>query len=451
MSMRDWKKTTVGVVGMGLSGLSAAKFLAAKGAKIYAYDKKPIESFDPAARAAWQAVPGVELRTGHEKPNALDGVDLVVLSPGVPQSSPPVARQIEKKITVWGETELAAQFTTEPIMAIGGTNGKSTTTELAGAIMKRAGWNAFVGGNLGTPFIEGVDGGYELFVLEVSSFQMETVEMFRPHVAVLLNVTADHLDRYPSMQAYAEAKAKMFTRMLPEDIAVVNGDDPLVMSVAPARPQVWKWTFAGPVAQGAWSDAAGLHFVTPPAVFSVRRDEIALSGRHNEENVMAAVLACLSMGVTAGAVKDVLREFKGLPHRVELVRERRGVTFIDDSKGTNLGAVAAALKGFKQPVVLIAGGVDKGGDYHEIDAEIRAHVKAVVAIGQAAPLITEAWSGLCPVKQAASMSEAVTKAAGLAKRGDAVLLSPACSSFDMFKDYKDRGDQFQSAVRALED
>jgi UDP-N-acetylmuramoylalanine--D-glutamate ligase len=449
--MRDWKKTTVGIVGMGKSGLAAARFLAAKGAKVYAYDKKAFESFDAAAKEAWKAVPGVELRTGHEKANALDGVDLIVLSPGVPQSVPPVARQIEKRVPVWGEMELASQFVTAPIIAIGGTNGKSTTTELVGGIMQRAGWNTFVGGNLGTPLIEGVEGGYELFVLEVSSFQMETVEMFHPHVAVLLNVTADHLDRYPGMQAYAEAKANMFRRMLPDDIAVVNGDDKLVMSVAPSRPQVWKWSFEAPVAQGAWSDGEGLHFVTPPAVIHLRRDEIALTGRHNEENVMAAVLACLSMGVTSSAVKDVLKNFKGLPHRVELVRERRGVTFIDDSKGTNLGAVAAALKGFKQPVVLIAGGVDKGGDYHEIDATIRAHVKAVVAIGQSAPLIADAWGEIVPVKKAASMAEAVQKAADLAKRGDAVLLSPACSSFDMFKDYKDRGDQFQAAVRGLED
>lgn len=446
---RDWKKTTVGVVGMGRSGFAAAKFLAEKGARVLAYDKKPLDAFAEADRAAWQGLAGAELRTGHEKPNALDGVDLIVLSPGVPRTSPPVARQLEKGVTVWGEIELASQFITGPILAVGGTNGKSTTTELLGAILKAAGWNTFVGGNLGTPLIEAVEGGYEQHVVEVSSFQMESVDMFKPHVAVLLNVTPDHLDRYPSMQAYAEAKANMFRRMAEDDIAVVNGDDALVASVTPSRPQVWRWSFKAPCNPGAYADEKGLHFVTPAAVFDVARDEMGLRGVHNEENVMAAVLAALTTGVTAPTVKQVLREFKGLAHRVEFVRELGGVQYYDDSKGTNIGAVAAALKGFTRPVVLIAGGVDKGGDYHEIDESIRAHVKGVVAIGQAADAIVEAWGEICGVKKAGSMSDAVAKAAAMARRGDVVLLSPACSSFDMFKDYKDRGAQFQLAVRAL--
>lgn len=446
---RDWKKTTAAVVGMGRSGFAAAKFLADRGARVLAYDKRPLEAFSEEEREAWQALAGVELRTGHEKPNALEGADLLVLSPGVPRSAPPVARQIDKGVTVWGEIELAAQFITEPILAVGGTNGKSTTTELLGAILKAGGWSTFVGGNLGTPLIEAVHEGYEQFVVEVSSFQMESVEMFRPHVAVLLNVTPDHLDRYPSMQAYAEAKANMFRRMVEDDIAVVNADDPLVAAVTPARPQVWRWSFREPCNPGAWADADGLHFRTPAAVFDVARDDLALKGVHNEENVMAAVLAALTTGVTPPMIKEVLRHFKGLAHRVEFVREAGGVAYYDDSKGTNIGAVAAALKGFARPVVLIAGGVDKGGDYHDIDAVIKARVKAVVAIGQAAGAIADAWGPICPVKQAASMEDAVAKAAGLARRGDVVLLSPACSSFDMFRDYKERGDRFQHAVKAL--
>jgi UDP-N-acetylmuramoylalanine--D-glutamate ligase len=447
--MRDWKKTTVGIVGMGRSGFASARFLSEKGARIFAYDKKPLDSFSEAEKQAWQELANTELRTGHEKPNALDGVDLLVLSPGVPLSSPPVARQVERGITVWGEIELASQFITGPILAIGGTNGKSTTTELLGKILQASGWGTFVGGNLGTPLIEAVGEDYDQYVVEVSSFQMETVEMFRPHVAVLLNVTPDHLDRYPNMQAYAKAKANMFRRMLPDDIAILNGDDPAVMAVAPSTPQVWKWSTKEPVSVGAWSDEQGLHFVTPPAVFNLNRDEIALKGKHNEENVMAAVLAALTTGVTASMVKLVLAEFKGLPHRVEFVREVDGVQYFDDSKGTNVGAVAAALSGFERPVVLIAGGVDKGGDYHEIDESIKQHVKSVITIGQAADAIAKAWGPLCPVKKADSMEDAVAKASKQAKRGDIVLLSPACSSFDMFKDYKDRGDQFQQAVNAL--
>lgn len=447
--MMDWKKTTAGVAGMGRTGYAVAKFLSGKGARVLAYDRRPFDTFEPSERERWLALPLVERRTGHEKPNALDGVDVVILSPGVPGNAPPIQRQRDKGVPIWSEIELASQCISVPILAVGGTNGKSTTTTLLGELLKAGGWHVFVGGNLGTPLIEAVDGGYEQDVVEVSSFQLEQTDMFRPHVAVLLNITPDHLDRYPDMRAYAETKARMFRRMLPDDIAIVSADDPWVQSVVPTVPQVWRWSFQGPVSVGAWSDAAGLHFVTPPAVFHLQRDEVRLRGRHNEENVMAAVLAALTTGITPATVREVLREFRGLPHRVEFVRELAGVAYYDDSKGTNIGAVAAALQGFSRPVVLIAGGVDKGGDYHEIDEAIRQHVRAVIALGEAAGKIAEAWGDICPVKRAASIEEAVQKASAIAHRGDIVLLSPACSSFDMFRDYKERGERFQEAVRAL--
>lgn len=447
--MKDFKKSTVGVVGMGQTGYSVAKYLSDRGARVLAYDKRALESFSEKERQNWQTLANVELRTGHEKANALDGVDLVIISPGVPAEVPPVARQKAKGIPIWGEIELAYQDITAPIMAVGGTNGKSTTTTLLGNMMAAAGWSTFVGGNLGTPLIEAVGDELDQVVVEVSSFQMEAVELFRPHVAILLNITPDHLDRYANIQEYARAKAKMFRRMTAEDIAIVNGDDPLVHSVIPSGPQVWKWSFRGPVNVGAWSDADGLHFATPPAVFVLKREDIALKGRYNEENVMAATLAALTTGITLNRIKEVLREFKGLPHRLEFVAEVGGVQYIDDSKGTNIGAVAAALQGFEKPVVLIAGGVDKGGDYHLIDAVIKEKVKSIVVIGQASNAIAEAWGGLCPVKKATSMEEAVTKAGAMAKKGDVVLLSPACSSFDMFRDYKERGDKFKAAVLNL--
>ncbi len=447
--MTDWKKKTVGVVGMGTTGYAAAKFLAERGARVYAYDRRSYDSFSPEERERWDALAGVEKRTGHEKPNALDGVDLVVVSPGVPGNIPPVARQRDKGVAVWSEVELASRHLTASIMAITGTNGKSTTTTLTGKLLEAAGWDTFVGGNLGTPLIEAVGRDDDQLVVELSSYQLEEVEMFRPHVAVLLNISPDHLDRYPSVEAYAAAKARIFSRMLPDDIAIVNGDDPLVKSVIPTVPQVWTWSFEEPVARGAYADAEGLHFNTPAFVFTLKREEIALKGRHNEENVMAAVLAALTAGVTPAVIKEVLAHFRGLPHRVEFVREVHGVRYVDDSKGTNIGAVAAALKGFERPVVLIAGGVDKGGDYSEIDDVIREHVRAVVTIGEAAGRIAKAWGELVPVRKVESMEDAVGHAAQLARSGDTVLLSPGCSSFDMFRDYKERGDRFQEAVRAL--
>ncbi len=448
--MTNYKNRTVGVVGMGRTGLSVARYLANQGARVLAYDRKPFEEFGESDRAEWLALENVERRTGHEKENALDGVDLLVLSPGVPPEIPPVARQREKGIPVWSEIELASQALREPILAIGGTNGKSTTTTLLGNLLKAAGWNPFVGGNLGTPLIEAVGEDYDQYVVEVSSFQMEATDMFRPHVAVLLNITPDHLDRYPSIHEYARAKAAMFRRMLPDDIAIVNGDDPQVARVLPNGPQIWKWSFKEPVALGAWADAEGLHFSTPAAVFMLRREEIALKGRHNEENVMAAVLAALTAGATPANIRIVLEHARPLPHRVEFVREVRGVSYFDDSKGTNIGAVATALQGFTQPVVLIAGGVDKGGDYHEIDAVVREHARAVIVIGEAADRIADAWGELVTVRKAKTMDEAVRKAAAAARPGDVVLLSPACSSFDMFRNYHERGLAFQAAVQAIE-
>ncbi len=449
--MSDWKKKTVGVVGLGVTGYAVAEYLASQGARVLAYDKRALDDFSPEERTKWSQLPELELRTGHEKANALDGVELLIISPGVPDTIAPVARQREKGVPIWSEIELASREIHGPITAVGGTNGKSTVTEATGSMFKYGGWETFVGGNLGKPLIESLKEpeGYEQYVVEVSSYQMENIEMFRPHVAILLNVSPDHLDRYPSLNAYAAAKAKMFQRMLADDIAIINADDPIVRAVTPHTPQIWKWSTKEPVSLGAWADEAGLHFSTPPAVFSVPRDEIRLKGSHNDENLMAAGLAALTAGLTAGMIKDVIREFRGLPHRLQFVKEIRGVHYYDDSKGTNIGAVAAALKGFRNPVVLIAGGVDKGADYAEINDVIKAHVKTVIVIGEAADKISKAWGEVTKVRKAKDMAEAVVKASAAAARGDAVVLSPACSSFDMFKNYADRGIAFQRLVEEL--
>lgn len=449
--MTDLKKKWVGVVGMGETGLAVADYLSRQGTRVLAYDKRAFEALPEDERRRWEALEHVEMRTGHEKANVLDGVDHIIVSPGVPGSIVPIERQREKGVPVWSEVELASQCIHAPIMGVTGTNGKSTTVTLLGKLLQAAGWETFVGGNLGPPLITACDSEYEQYVVELSSYQLEETEMFRPHVAILLNISADHLDRYAGVEAYAAAKARMFMRMLPDDIAILNADDPLVQSVAPTVPQVWHWSTQQPVSLGAYADERGLHFVTPAAVFTVLRDDIALKGKHNEENVMAAVLGALTSGVTPGLIREVLRHFKGLPHRVEFVREYRGARYFDDSKGTNLGALSAALSGFTEPVVLIAGGVDKGGDYAEVVDALKEHVRSVVVLGEAAPAIRKAWEKVVPVTAAESMADAVQQAAAQTQVGDVVLLSPACSSFDMFRDYKERGRVFQAAVHALFD
>jgi UDP-N-acetylmuramoylalanine--D-glutamate ligase len=449
--MKNWKNSTAGVVGMGRTGYSVARYLSAQGARVIAYDRRPFEEFSAEEKAQWNALANVEPRTGHERDNVLDGVEHIILSPGVPANLPSVLRQKDRGVPVWSEIELASHYVQGPLLAVGGTNGKSTTTTLLGNLLKAAGWSTFVGGNLGTPLIDAIGSDDERFVVEVSSFQMEATDMFKPHVAILLNVSPDHMERYRSIEDYARTKARMFRRMRSDDVAILNADDALVMSVAPQGPQIWKWSFLKRPSTGAFSDAEGLHFSTPAAVFSVKHEDIALRGRHNEENVMAATLAALAVGVAPNQIREVLRYAKGLPHRVEFVRENHGVRFYDDSKGTNLGAVAAALEGFTAPVVLIAGGVDKGGDYKDLLPAIEKHVRSIIVLGEAADKISTAWSGVRPVIKAADMDEAVRIAAAEAKPGDAVLLSPACSSFDMFRDYKERGQRFQSAVHRLDD
>ncbi|MBV9948929.1 MAG: UDP-N-acetylmuramoyl-L-alanine--D-glutamate ligase, partial [Myxococcales bacterium] len=332
-----------------------------------------------------------------------------------------------------------------PVVAVGGTNGKSTTTSLVGAILAAAGRRVFVGGNLGDPLAERADDRFDALVLEVSSFQMERVDRFRPHVAALLNVTDDHLDRYPSLAEYARAKGNAFVRQTQDDWAVVPFGDPLPAREA-LRGQGRLLTFG----------AGGALDVTPSAIVDRRSGErydrapIALHGEHNAWNVAAAIACVRPFGVAPDDVRRTLAVFRGLPHRTVLVADVGGVHFYDDSKGTNVGAAVTALEGLREPkAVLIAGGRDKGGAYAPLVEALARRGRAAVLIGEAAAAIERAVAGRVPVRRAQSMDEAVQAAASLARPGDAVLLSPACSSFDMFRDYKHRGDEFVRAVHAL--
>ncbi len=442
--MSELAGKNVVVVGLGASGMSAARLCLARGARVTVNDAKPVEAWSAAARAL--ASEGATLVGGGHRDAKLGAADLIVISPGVPSFAE--LRAAEKMgVPVIGEVELAVRELTHvaPIVAIGGTNGKSTTTALLGAIFEAAALRTFVGGNFGEPLASHVDEAFDVIVLEVSSFQMERVERFKPKVALLLNVTPDHLDRYDGMADYAAAKGNAFRMQTADDLAVIPVNDAVVDREA-RRGRARVVTF-GP---------GGDIDVRPDAVVDVStgesyaRADFALTGGHNALNVAAALAALAPFNVAPAIVRNVLSTFAGLDHRTALVAEIAGVRYYDDSKGTNVGASVTALTGLVEPkAVLIAGGVDKGGSYGPLADALRAKGRAVVLIGQASELIAKAVEGAAPITRASSMDDAVRKARELARAGDAVLLSPACSSFDMFRDYKHRGDAFVRAVLEL--
>ena len=442
------------VVGLGLSGIAACRLLLARGAKVVATDSKKPDAVSGDVRALEKA--GVTLVLGDHGAARLAEADLIVVSPGVP-SNADLERAASAGVPIWGEVELAVQAVNESakaagrkaprLIAIGGTNGKSTVTSLVGAILERSGLRTFVGGNLGEPLAAHADEAFDALVLEVSSFQMERVDTFHPEISVLLNITPDHLDRYDSEAAYANAKGNAFLRQTGEDVAVVPvGDEACIMQ---ARRGGGRVVTFGP---GGDLDVRRDAVVDRRSQLAYPRARIGLQGGHNALNVAAALAATTPFGLDPRLVEEVLEGFRGLAHRMALVRSRKGVRWYDDSKGTNVGASVTAVRGvIEERVVLIAGGRDKGGSYGPLVEALREKGRAAVLIGEAAPLIRGAIGEAVPVHVVTSMAEAVSVASSLAQPGDAVLLSPACSSFDMFRDYKERGDVFASAVHALAD
>jgi UDP-N-acetylmuramoylalanine--D-glutamate ligase len=435
----DLRNRRVIVIGLGKSGIAAAKLCAERGAKVIGTDSAALDKLPKEASEL-----GIELRVGGHDGVRFESADLIVVSPGVP-ALPALERAEHAGVPVIGELELACRFVSAPIVAVGGTNGKSTTTTLIGVLLRAAGRHAFVGGNLGTPAAEAVTKPFDVVVLEVSSFQLERAPELHPRVSLLLNVTEDHLDRYPSFTAYAEAKGNAFLNQVPGDVAIVPFGDAVTEEQARrGRGDLVTFGQAGDyaVADGAVFEAeSGERFAL---------DSSRLYGRHNHENAAAAIAAVRALGVEPDAVRDGLAEFEPLPHRMALVRELGGVRFYDDSKGTNVGAAVTALNGLTENKgVLIAGGRDKQGSYAPLVAALRERGRAVVLLGEAASKIFNAIGGALPVEHADSMEDAVSHAFRLAKPGDAVLLSPACSSFDMFKSYAERGDRFSQAVKAL--
>lgn len=437
------------VVGLGKSGVAASKLLLREGARVIGNDLRARAELGAEVEAL--AAEGLELALGGHDAALFTSVDHIVVSPGVPALAALEAADA-RGVPVSSEVELASWFVRGRVLAITGTNGKSTVTSLVGDMCARSGTPTFVGGNLGTPLVDVVGspaagpGGY--VVVETSSYQLERVREFRAHGAAFLNLTPDHLDRYPSMEAYGAAKARIFERQTPSDFAVVPTEDPVIEAYARAtRGRVLRF---GPGGDARVEDGA---LVAREFGFHMPISELRIVGKHNESNALAAALVALGAGVPAGVVRQSLEAFGGLAHRMVLVRTLGGVTYYDDSKATNVGATVAALEGLRGKggrVVLLAGGRDKGGSYAPLRDALQQTGRAVVLFGEAAPLLERALEGSgLPLVHAANLDAAVKAAAALAQPGDAVLLAPACSSFDMFRSYAERGDVFQAAVRAL--
>jgi UDP-N-acetylmuramoylalanine--D-glutamate ligase len=457
----ELKGKRVTVVGLARSGVSAARVLQAAGARVTVSDAKPDAAPGEMLAVLDRATLAVKVGSGYEA--ALEETDLVVVSPGVPFRWEALERVRRRGVRVIGEVELAFWFLDAPLVAVTGTNGKSTTVTLVGLMLEASGRRAFVGGNLGTPLCDaawaalearraGTPAPYEYIVAEISSFQLETIERFHPRTAALLNITPDHLDRYLSEDDYAATKARIFENQTGEDWAVLNLDDDRVAGMSRnLRAHALRFSRLRPVGgDGAWVEGDRV-------IASIRgrredvcpRSDIRLLGAHNLSNVLAAVTMGLLCGCPLDAVRGVLHTFPGLEHALELVAEREGVRFVNDSKGTNVDATVKALESLEQPIVLIAGGRDKGGDFARLAEPIRRRVKRLILIGEAASRIADAIGGFDRVRRAETLREAVAAAVREAAPGDAVLLSPACASFDMFLDYQDRGRQFKALVREL--
>jgi len=391
--------------------------------------------------------------TGGHRAEDFSGADLIIISPGVPTGLDLVERARARGVPVWGEVELAYRLTEARFLGITGTNGKSTTTSLLGTMLEAAGFPVVVAGNIGTALCEVVPtlGPSHWVVAELSSFQLETIVTFRPRVAALLNLAPDHLDRYATLEDYYAAKARIFLNQTPEDCAVLNADDPATLELARGlRAQPRLFSRLRTVGDGAFVRDGRLvvrREGRTEAVCGV--DEMRIRGVHNLENGLAAAAAASAVGAAAADIAAALRRYPGLPHRLELVAEVGGVRYVNDSKGTNVGAVVKSLAGYDDGVILIAGGKDKGGDFAPLRPLVATRVKTLLLLGQARDAIRDQLADACPMEEAPTLEAAVARAAEIAAPGDTVLLSPACASFDMFRDFEHRGEVFRQAVRDL--
>ncbi|MGH9497135.1 MAG: UDP-N-acetylmuramoyl-L-alanine--D-glutamate ligase [Candidatus Sulfotelmatobacter sp.] len=438
------------VVGLGKSGVASALFLKKHGAKVSVSDTK---SGDDLRNEIPELLDhGIDVETGGHGERTFRGQDLIVVSPGVPVDAPPLVQARSLGESVIGEIELAAQFLPGPIIAITGSNGKTTTTTLTGEIMTAAGLPTLVGGNIGTPAISLAERAEKdtIIVLEVSSFQLETIQTFRPRVGVVLNVTPDHLDRHRTFEAYVDAKARIFENQQPSDFAVLNADDPTCVSMAKrTKAQVFWFSRQKEVQQGAWGHDGKILFRDKAGQREILQvSEIPLKGAHNLENVLAAVCAAALMNCAPEKIRQAVIGFKAVEHRLEFVAKINGVDYYNDSKATNVDATIKALESFPANIHLVLGGEDKGSDYTVLNDLLRQRVKRVYTIGAAAAKIESQIKGT-EVVHAETLDNAIRKANAVAHPGDVVLLAPACASFDQFKNYEHRGKVFKEVVDEL--
>jgi len=451
--MMDLKNKRVLVVGLGKSGLSAAMFLRGQGARVTVSDTR-------SALALAKEIPtlldaGIMVESGGHGLLTFRRQDLIVVSPGVPLDTPEVKQVIGYGMDVIGELELASRYLKGQVFAITGSNGKTTTTTLIGKILSDAGLPTQVGGNIGVPVIDLVEASTPETrnVLEVSSFQLETVAEFHPQIAVVLNITPDHLDRHGSFEAYAAAKARITERQGPEDLLVLNGEDkPAQMVAAKTKAQIYWFSLRRPIKQGAFVHGESILFVPREGAKAepiMPVSEIPLKGSHNAENVLAAVCVARLAGVEAEKIRASVRSFKAVEHRLEFVRLLNGVEYFNDSKATNVDATMKAVSSFARGIHLILGGKDKDSDYTTLSPLLKERVKAVYTIGSAAEKIERELHGVVKMVGAGTINVAVHEAQKAAVPGDVVLLAPACSSFDQFENYEHRGRTFRQIVNDL--
>lgn len=432
------------IVGMGHTGLSVARFLGRQGVRFAVVDSR---SAPPGLQEFRENHPDAAVFLGGFDAHAFAVATHLVVSPGVPLDIPPVRAAAERGARILGDLDLFMSAVAAPIIGITGSNGKSTVTTLLGKMAEADGRRVRVGGNLGTPMLDLIDADAELYILELSSFQLERTERLDCSVATVLNVTPDHMDRYASFEAYAAAKARVFGG---RGALVLNRDDPHVAAMAdPARPCFWFGLSASPTLDFTLARAGGEEWLVARGDFLVRVADVRIRGRHNLSNALAALALGTAAGFSHRAMVDALKSFPGLDHRMQWVAQVDGVTYINDSKATNVGACEAALSGLSEKAVLIAGGDGKGADFAPLAPLAREHLRAAVLIGRDAPLLEEVFRGVIPVTSAANMREAVAAARGWAQPGDTVLLAPACASLDQYRDYQERGQVFIDAVRGL--
>lgn len=462
----EGKKVTV--VGLARSGVAVSNLLASLGAKVVATDSK---GPDALAGAIGKLNRAVKLSLGGHPDRIFLEPDFIVISPGVPMDIRPLALAKANKVPIISELEFSYLLTDTPFIAITGTNGKSTTATLIDLMLRKTGFKTILGGNIGKALTEeisklqytvhGSQPAVDYIVAEVSSFQLEGIDTFRPKVATILNITPDHLDRHKDIKDYIDAKVRIFENQKRGDFLVLNADDPEItrveskkLKVKSEMPNIFYFSCKKEV-EGVYCKDGMVNFNFPEFQHRILNfefisaDEIKIKGVHNLENALAASAVSLLSGSKVDAIREVLREFDGLEHRLEFVEEIKGVNFVNDSKGTNVGAVLKSLESFNLPVVLIAGGLDKDSDFTLLRDSVRDKVKHLILIGEAKNKIREALKGYTDISYASTMDDAVEKAQQKTTPGDTVLLSPACTSFDMFRDFEERGRKFKEAVRRL--